>query len=301
MLKRRYTIIVADRSTGGLRRFTIGLRPTLAVLVGAVTVASLGVVLVRWNTQTEMAYLRGTNASLHLENASYRAATGELTSQITSLQAAIADLSERATLKPESVEAINQLPSIVKTRAMGGGDAAASAEALALTAESAETTLDVLRDLLQALEDRLSYVRSGVVRREILADATPSIWPTRGWLSATYGRRRDPFTGQRSFHPALDVSADAGTPIVATATGTVKLAAWSGAYGNLVTLEHGFGIRTRYGHMSRFAVEPGQTVKRGDVIGYVGSTGRTTGAHVHYELWVNDKPMNPLRLLARPE
>jgi len=125
------------------------------------------------------------------------------------------------------------------------------------------------------------------------------MWPAAGWLSSTYGQRPDPFTGRPDFHPGIDVSADKGTPIYATADGTVSSASYSGAYGNLVVLGHGFGISTRYGHMSRFAVKAGDRVQRGDVIGYVGSTGRANGPHVHYEVWLNGRMMNPLRLLTQ--
>jgi murein DD-endopeptidase MepM/ murein hydrolase activator NlpD len=129
-------------------------------------------------------------------------------------------------------------------------------------------------------------------------NATPSIWPVHGWLSAGYGMRSDPFNGGRDFHPGLDISAERGTAVRATAAGTVELAAPSGDYGNLVVVDHGFGIVTRYGHLSKFAVWPGREVKRGDILGYVGATGRATGPHLHYEVVTNGKLMNPLQLLT---
>ena len=114
-----------------------------------------------------------------------------------------------------------------------------------------------------------------------------------------YGRRRDPFTDVNDFHPGLDISADYGQPVLATGDATVVSAGPNGAYGNMVTLDHGFGIITKYGHLSRIAVRGDDQVKRGDVIGYVGSTGRSTGAHLHYEIWMNGRLTNPLRLLAK--
>ena len=98
----------------------------------------------------------------------------------------------------------------------------------------------------------------------------------------------------------LDISANYGRPILATADGTVLSATHGGNYGNLVIIDHGFGITTRYGHLSRFGVSNGQRISRGDVIGYVGSTGRSTSPHLHYEILVNGKLINPLNLLARP-
>jgi murein DD-endopeptidase MepM/ murein hydrolase activator NlpD len=162
-------------------------------------------------------------------------------------------------------------------------------------------TFGLLQDLLNNLESRLQVVRHSVARREALAEATPAIWPADGWLSATYGYRTDPFTGQRAFHAAVDISTREGQPIYATASGRVVSASRSGAYGNLVAIEHGFRLKTRYGHLSDFAVKKGDTVTRGEVIGFVGATGRATGTHVHYEVWVNDRAMNPQRLLpSRP-
>ena len=146
----------------------------------------------------------------------------------------------------------------------------------------------------------MSYVRRDVERTEALANATPSLWPAHGWLSGTFGGRADPFTGERGFHGGLDISLDKGSPVYATADATVESASYTGNYGNLIVLQHGFGLSTRYGHLSKFSVKPGQKVKRGEVIGLVGSTGRSTGSHLHYEILVNGQLQNPLRLLTRP-
>ena len=127
-----------------------------------------------------------------------------------------------------------------------------------------------------ASENRLNYVRRTVERREALAAATPSIWPVHGWLSGIFGGRSDPFTGDPGFHRGIDISTDEGDPVYATADGVVESAERAGEYGNLIVLTHAFGLATRYGHLSRFNVARGQRVSRGDVIGYVGSTGRST-------------------------
>src|SRR5581483_11603979 len=107
-------------------------------------------------------------------------------------------------------------------------------------------------------------------------------------------------TGEPGYHQGLDISTEKGSPVYATADGTVESAAYTGDYGNLIVLRHGFGLATRYGHLSAFGVKPGQSVKRGDVIGYVGATGRATGAHLHYEILANGKLLNPLQLLTQP-
>jgi len=239
---------------------------------------------------------------VEVENASYRSATGELTSQIASLQGAIDELGQRSALDPVSAHAVDRLPAIVKSRATGGGvekrpPTPAWVSSAVLTPES---TFGLLRDLLGSLESRLRIVRGDVEQREALAAATPSIWPAHGWLSGRYGRRPDPFTGEPDFHPALDISTEKGRPVYATAAGTVESTSYAGAYGNLVVVRHNFGLATRYGHLARFAVKPGDQVQRGDVLGHVGSTGRATGAHLHYEVLLNGTPINPLRLLTAP-
>jgi murein DD-endopeptidase MepM/ murein hydrolase activator NlpD len=166
--------------------------------------------------------------------------------------------------------------------------------------ESPGGTIGLLRNLLGALESELASVRTRVESQQALARATPSIWPLAGWLSSGYGRRKDPFSGAPEFHSGLDISADKGTPVRATADGTVESTGFSGNYGNAIVLDHGYGIGTRFGHLSRFAVRVGQRVRRNEVIGYVGATGRATSSHLHYEILHNGQPINPLRLLARP-
>lgn len=299
---RRYSVIIADRATGVVRRFTVRVRPALT-LVGVVLALPVLIGLgARWATYDELADLRAAKAALEQETESYRAVTTELTAQISSLHAAIEDLSKRAALDPTSKRALEKLPAIVKTRAMGGGREVGGMDRLLPAAlVTPENTFGLLRDLLTTLEDRLRLVGHGVERRRALAAATPSIWPTYGWLSAGYGRRPDPFTGEEGFHPALDISTDKGQPVFATADGVVESAAFSGAYGNLVVIRHGFGLSTRYGHLARFTVQAGDQVRRGQVIGYVGATGRATGAHLHYEVLVGGQPINPLRLLVAPQ
>jgi murein DD-endopeptidase MepM/ murein hydrolase activator NlpD len=182
---------------------------------------------------------------------------------------------------------------------MGGGvSASAIAPVLKSGLASPDTVLGVLSDLLGVIGSRLDSVRDSVERRNALAAATPSVWPVAGWLTSSYGNRTDPFTNDQDFHPGLDISADYGQPVIATGDATVAAAGPNGAFGNMVSLDHGFGIMTKYGHLSRIAVIADQHVKRGDVIGYVGSTGRSTGAHLHYEVWMNGKLTNPMTLLA---
>lgn len=295
----RYTIVIADRTTGVVRRFTISLKPALGVTVGVLALPILIGLGARWSARDALADLQRTNEALEIRNASYREATGQLASQISALHAAVDDLGARAAVDPAAGHAMDKLPPAVKSRAMGGA-APVSPMVFGSSFGSPDNPFGLVRDLLGALESRIDNMRSGVERRRALAAATPSIWPVAGWLSSSYGERRDPFTGDEGFHPGLDISADAGQAIVAPGDAVVETAGVSGSYGNLVVLDHGFGIITRYGHLSRFAVRNGERVHRGDVIGYIGSTGRSTSPHLHYEILINGQLTNPLRLLARP-
>jgi murein DD-endopeptidase MepM/ murein hydrolase activator NlpD len=295
MRARRYTFVVADRQTGAVRRLTLSLWPTLAAVAGLFALPVLMGLGARWSASATIGDLQTTNAALQVENASYREATGQLASQISALQAAVDQLGERATVDPSASRAMNKLPAIVKSRAMGGASRAALGPMLG---GSTDTALGVLSDLLSVIGTRLDSVRDSVERRHALAAATPSVWPVAGWLSSSYGKRKDPFTHDADFHPGLDISADYGQPVLATGDATVSSAGPNGAYGNMVTLDHGFGILTKYGHLSRIAVMGDQRVQRGDVIGYVGSTGRSTGSHLHYEVWMNGRLTDPMTLLA---
>jgi murein DD-endopeptidase MepM/ murein hydrolase activator NlpD len=125
----------------------------------------------------------------------------------------------------------------------------------------------------------------------------PTLWPVIGQITGHFGERLDPFNGEGAFHTGVDISAEYGTPVRAAADGVVIEAQEDAGYGRLVVLDHGFGVTTWYAHLSSFTVPPGIRVKRGDVIGYVGVSGRTTGPHVHYEVRINGAPVNPMRFL----
>ena len=136
-------------------------------------------------------------------------------------------------------------------------------------------------------------------KRSILA-STPTIWPVKGLVTAGYGYRQSPFTGQREMHEGLDVAAPHGSPILATADGVVSFVGPLAAFGNVVFINHGHGFTTFYAHNSSNRVKEGQQVRRGEVIAYVGTSGRTTGPHVHYEVQVNGTTVNPLKYIVDP-
>ena len=147
------------------------------------------------------------------------------------------------------------------------------------------------------LETELRQLQDYYTTNEILMAATPSVMPVRGYPSDRFGRRADPFDGERDFHPGIDISAPRGAKVIATADGVVVFAGYRRDYGRLIAIEHKFGISTRYGHLDRCIVKAGESVAKGDIIGYVGSTGRSTGPHVHYEVRLRNQPLNPLRFV----
>jgi len=292
---RRYSIVIADRTSGVTRRFTLPLWPTVATTVTVIVLPVLIGLGARWSATSALEELTATNARLTIENDNYREATGQLAGQIAVLQDAVDEIGITAAVDPAVSRAMDKLPAAVKSRAIGGGVTEA---VLGSAFGPADTAFGVMREVLGAIENRLDAVRNNVEKRRSLADATPSIWPVAGWLTSSFGNRRDPFNGSSDFHPGLDISASYGEAVLAPAAGTVSSAGAVGNYGNLIVIDHGFGIVTKYGHLSRFGVTTGQQVNRGDVLGYVGSTGRSTSPHLHYEIWVNDKLTNPMRLLG---
>src|SRR5581483_2832445 len=168
--------------------------------------------------------LRAVNQTLTAENGNYRETTGELASQIQSLESVIDELGPRSKIDPAQARAIAKLPAIVKDRAVGGTSQtnAAISTVLSTSLLSPEDTFGVLRTLLSALENRLSSVRTALDRQQRLAAAVPSIWPAKGWLNGRFGGRSDPFTGESAFHQGLDISASTGQPVYVTADGVVE-------------------------------------------------------------------------------
>jgi murein DD-endopeptidase MepM/ murein hydrolase activator NlpD len=295
----RYTFVLANRQTGVVRRFTVPMAPAFGVLTVAFLLPILIGIGAAMKAKNDVSDLYATAAALNVENSSFKATTEELAGQIQALQSAISELGAKAALDPSLQSAMDKLPAVVKARAMGGGSTTELDALTPLTPglRSPEDTFGLLRELLEGIESRLRSVQTDVDKRNALAAATPSIMPAHGWLTSTVGRRRDPINGGRDYHSGLDIAADHGSSVYATADGVVTQASREGAYGNLVVVDHGYGLETRYGHLSAYKVKPGAQVKRGEIIGLVGTTGRSTGSHLHYEVRVNGRLLNPLQLL----
>lgn len=143
----------------------------------------------------------------------------------------------------------------------------------------------------------LGLTRNVTTADWLRANSAPNLWPVEGPVTGSFGERIDPFNGEGAFHSGVDISASYGQPVIAPADGMVVGADFMGGYGRAIVLDHGHGITTRYGHLANFAVVPGQYVRRGDTIGYIGLSGRSTGPHLHYEVRINDTPVNPYKYL----
>jgi len=300
MASRRYTLILADRTTGVVRRATFSLRP---FAIGACVLASLPVLIglgAAWKAKSDVADLLASHLALEQENGNYRQATEALSGQIASLQATVSDLGAKSALDPKLAQSVDRLPAFVKARAMGGStEVQRSAQNVLASMTNPEDTFGLLRTILKTIESRLAVVGTTVERRNALVNATPSMWPTHGWLTSTMGMRTDPVNGGNNFHSGLDIAGHKGQPVFSTAAGKVSFTGFSGDYGNLIVIDHGFGLQTRYGHLSAYKVKVGDQVRRGGEIGKVGATGRATGYHLHYEVLANGKLLNPLQLLTQ--
>jgi len=145
----------------------------------------------------------------------------------------------------------------------------------------------------RSLQDLTSVIES----KQAKWDATPSIWPVKGWITSGFGKRISPFTGQVSIHEGVDIGAPFNTPVQSPAAGRVVLAGSDPRMGNMIAIDHGYGMETQYGHLAKVLVKSGQKIRRGDVIGLVGSTGLSTGPHLHYHIKSNSHPVDPQRYI----
>jgi murein DD-endopeptidase MepM/ murein hydrolase activator NlpD len=296
---RRHVVVVVDRETGLARSASVHLPSLVGIAIAILCLPLLIGLGAELSANAELARLRFMRAALEEENANYRAVTETFTDQIRALAGAVGDLQPNGDVSRAS--AAHQVGNVSRAAAHAGPTPPALVAAAVLPSFAPPDEIyDVLGGVLRVLANGLPSLERSIRSRQELAAAAPSIWPAQGWLTASFGERSNPLTGEPGFHEGIDISASEGEPVYATADGVVEAASYSGDFGNLVVLGHAFGISTRYAHLSRFAVRPGVMVKRGDVVGYVGATGRATGAHVHYEVLIDDKPINPLQVLTNP-
>jgi len=287
-----YTLILVPDARSAFRKIRVSGRLLRAVagVAGALLLAFGGLLVhyIELNRQlSEVNALRRENAALAERTNRYAETLGQLEARIAGLQARMGQL--------------GLVLGIEQTAAGPGPAPAGVGGAAAIDAgppsHDPEFTLSALSRSLSDLAERSEVIESFYAEQKVLLSHTPSVWPVRGYFSSGFGKRADPFTGERSFHPGIDIAAPRGTRVIAPADGVVVAAGRRGGYGRAIVIDHGHGVVTRYGHLEAFNVRAGQRVRRGDVIGFVGSTGRSNAPHLHYEVWVDDRMQNPIHYI----
>lgn len=289
MRKRYYILLVARDAEGQLRKIPIPLHYLYVFLAGAVigmfTITGMAgsytrmlAKVERFNQlRTEKEALKSRYSRLEQvaeEKEIQAASLGSLASEVSALYGlksdpAMVDVTSNDFTDSQFINSLGQFQAL-RTTAMSG----AAFIAMSFDPGRGSTTADWLR----------------------LAEA-PNLWPVEGTVTGSFGERIDPFNGEGAFHSGVDISTSYGHPVLAPADGVVVFSNIMGGYGRMVVLDHGHGISTRFGHLAAFAVAPGQKVRRGEVIGYVGLSGRSTGPHLHYEVRINNTPVNPYKYL----
>jgi len=285
-----FTVIVVPHAKARFRKIQVPLKLARWVAAGATTLAVvLSGAFVHYTRIAAEVYelrrLRAENQVLTQKTREYEENAGKLQAKVEHLHSIVAKLGIMAGLDHALPDA-----NMAGEGGVTGPETVAPSRALKPSLADMDLSVSTLTDKSTRLE---AFYRD----QTLLLSSTPSIWPVRGYLSATFGNRLDPFTGRPDFHPGIDISTPIGTKVVAPADGIVLSCGLSGGYGNAVIIDHGYGVVSRYGHLEGFNVRPGQKVHRGDVIAFVGNTGRSTGPHLHYEVWVREQAQNPIHFI----
>jgi murein DD-endopeptidase MepM/ murein hydrolase activator NlpD len=273
---RFYAFVIAhtSRSRSQIRRFCVEKRwLRIFGVCGVSLVLALAYGFYGLTQQALHLSIEVENARLKAENERQRQELNQLNNRVE----AVEDTSRRLAEKSGVVHEQETVPGT------GGPAVPLDADSLAVI----EAKMSRLEQNMKAYED--------ILRQR---GYTPTIWPVDGKLESGFGGRRNPFGGSSyEFHSGQDIDAPYGAPVIAGASGKVVFAGWQSGYGQLVVIDHGSGLTSRYGHLSHIDVIEGQTISRAEFLGRVGSTGRSTGPHLHYEVRINDEPVNPLQYL----
>jgi murein DD-endopeptidase MepM/ murein hydrolase activator NlpD len=289
--KRFYTFIIASHADATFRRISFPYSFLIAIvfftLVGVISVAGgtyhYGLMAVKVADYNK---LLAENNAFRAENQNYRIQTAQLGEKIDFLETTSRKLFVISGMDSE--------------RSLGGAGGYSKERFSKPLPASAGTLLaiDTYNRDVGDLENRFRSLKDYFYDRALVAAATPAFLPVKGYLTGKMGRREDPFNeSSTDYHTGVDISAPYGSRVIAPADGTVLFAGQRAGYGNIVVVDHKFGIVTRYGHLWKSTVQVGQHVSRNDVIGYVGNTGRATGPHLHFEIWVHNRPVNPLKFV----
>ncbi len=287
--ERTYTIMIVPGTQAKLLR----LRVRRGVLIGLISFAAFSVVAAGLLPILYYTAARRSRqlTALREENETLRKATLEFDRSLSSLREQVAYFESKAT-KFALMAGVEDLPSAKGAGGLRSSDAIDSAPALV------EDDLETLQERSGVLHRSFEMLEQVYRDQSLLLASTPSIAPVRGMIAYGFSYRRDPFTGQRAFHNGLDIVAPKGTPVKAPADAVVLRAGREPGYGNVVYLSHGNGLTTRYAHLDGFAVRAGKEVRRGEVIGFIGNTGRSLGAHLHYEVLINNARVDPIQYIV---
>jgi murein DD-endopeptidase MepM/ murein hydrolase activator NlpD len=279
--KRFYTFVFAPTASSPLRKFNVHHKVLYAIL-GFAVVGLLTVVYGAYRLTQHAIVVAKLNLTQH-ENRILREKNQEAESKYDQLQNRLAAL-DTTQRKLAEVSGVSRTADVSQNIGQGGPDG--------------ETSVSDIEQTTAALENELRQIKDVFDRNQVKLSSTPNGWPVRGYITDGFGSRRNPFGGGYENHAGLDIATNHGTAIEATADGIVIFAGMHGGYGNVVVIDHGYGVTTRFGHMSKLEAQVGQHVTRGKVIGAVGSTGRSTAPHCHYEVRLHDRPVNPLSYIS---
>lgn len=285
MTRKHHTIIFVPHSRARFRQFRVSSR----LLVGSAAFVLLSVAIgVTFAALWVSTFRRNRDFSAVVaENRDLRGRTAQLHEKLERVERSLAEFEERT----RRLSIVAGLTS-VHDAGTGGVGGLTSLPLDPATASDLAASEVVRRSSL--VTSRLLLVEKRLTTQADQLSLTPTLAPVVGALTAGFGGRTDPFTGQQEFHPGLDISTPVGNRVVAPANGTVVRISFENGYGRLLEIAHGFGINTLYAHLHSVRVTEGQRIRRGDLLAVVGTTGRSTGPHLHYEVRVNGKPVNPL-------
>lgn len=300
MANESFTLIVVPDRQSEVRRFRLRRAWVVQAIAALATLAVIAVALVVHYTSvvgeaTENPALRDENLKLKSEIAVIR-------EQLAHVQGTL----DRVERFDQKLRAITLLSDPQRNLAMGPTEPAPAQgtgdnQFVRSSGQESPQALVARLDKLSAeatrQEQSLQELQAYFSGQKSLLASVPSVWPTRGWVTSDFGSRVDPYTSERVMHAGIDIAGPHGKEIIAPSDGTVVFAGLEGGYGNVVVIDHGYGIKTRYGHLASVKVKPGERVKRGDLIAAMGNTGRSTGPHLHYEVRVNGIAQNPRKFI----
>jgi len=292
MANKFFSVIIVPHSKTSFKTLTFS-KKTMKLIAGGAALFSV-LIIVFLVDYLSMTLVRSKYRNLALEATEQKAKIADYENSIQRLKSTVSLFEHYA--KKLNVLMGFKSPDLIKGEpGLGGGDPEAEIGRGQIPAPQGLplTSVQGLAQKAVSIEKNLgSLVNMAEVQVAKLA-LTPTIWPAQGWVNSPFGYRIDPFTGKRAFHYGIDIATNPGNPVVATADGSVLIASFDKSYGRNVVISHGIGVVTRYCHLDKYLVKPGQKVKRGDLIGTIGRTGKALGPHLHYEVRINDKQVNP--------